>query len=59
MQPISPYNKRSVGLYRTIRFLGRGGSAEVHLARHRRTGQLVAIKFFHAYITDQKVQESF
>src|SRR2546423_15662170 len=59
MQSIGIYEKRSVGLYQTIGFLGSGGSAEVHLARHRGTRQLVAIKFLHAFVTSQKAQKSF
>ena len=37
---------RGIAGYRTLRLLGRGATAEVHLALHEASGQLVALKLF-------------
>jgi serine/threonine protein kinase len=57
MQFAGSYKKKTIGIYKTIGFLGSGASAEVHLAIHRQTRELVAIKLLHAYVTLQDIKE--
>ena len=50
-----------IGPYQHITFLDRGRSAEVHLAKHGESGELVAIKVLHEFISNrqEKTQEKF
>ncbi len=61
MDPLpDPLLGRSVGNYRLVRALGRGGMGAVYLAEHPGIGSRVAIKFLHAqHGADPSVVERF
>jgi serine/threonine protein kinase len=51
---------RSVGTYRVIKLLGKGGMGAVYMAEHPVIGSRVAIKFLHPqYATDRKIVDRF
>src|SRR6266436_8688716 len=50
---------RRLGPYRLIKLVGAGRTAEVHCARHSKTGAFVAIKLLHEFITDQSTKQKF
>src|SRR5437762_10229744 len=51
---------RSVGSYRIVKPLGKGGMGAVYMAEHPVIGSKVAIKFLHPqYATDKKIVERF
>jgi serine/threonine protein kinase len=45
-----------IGPYQCIKLLGSGGSAEVHLARHGKSEELVALKVLHEFIPEEQTQ---
>jgi serine/threonine-protein kinase len=50
----------SVGQYAAVRRIARGGCGSVYDARHRTTGQRVAVKVLHAFLAEQpKMVERF
>ena len=51
---------RTVGSYRVVKPLGKGGMGAVYMAEHPVIGSRVAIKFLHPqYATDQKIVDRF
>jgi serine/threonine protein kinase len=51
---------RSIGSYRIVKPLGKGGMGAVYLAEHPGIGSKVAIKFLHPqYATDKKIVDRF
>ena len=51
---------RSIGSYRVVKRLGKGGMGAVYMAEHPVIGSRVAIKFLHPqYATDQKLVDRF
>ena len=51
---------RSIGSYRVVKPLGKGGMGAVYMAEHPVIGSKVAIKFLHPqYATDQKIVDRF
>ena len=51
---------RSIGSYRVIKPLGKGGMGAVYMAEHPVIGSKVAIKFLHPqYATDKKIVDRF
>src|SRR5437867_12383289 len=51
---------RTVGSYRVIKPLGKGGMGAVYMAEHPVIGSKVAIKFLHPqYATDKKIVDRF
>jgi serine/threonine protein kinase len=51
---------RSIGSYRVVKALGKGGMGAVYMAEHPVIGSRVAIKFLHPqYATDKKIVDRF
>jgi serine/threonine protein kinase len=51
---------RTVGSYRVVKLLGKGGMGAVYMAEHPVIGSRVAIKFLHPqYATDKKIVDRF
>ena len=51
---------RSIGSYRVVKPLGKGGMGAVYMAEHPVIGSKVAIKFLHPqYATDKKIVDRF
>ena len=60
VEPDDPLIGRSIGSYRVVKPLGKGGMGAVYLAEHPVIGSKVAIKFLHPqYATDQKIVDRF
>ena len=60
VDPDDPLIGRTIGSYRVVRPLGKGGMGAVYLAEHPMIGSRVAIKFLHPqYATDEKIVERF
>ncbi len=60
VEPDDPLIGRSIGSYRVVRPLGKGGMGAVYLAEHPVIGSRVAIKFLHPqYSTDEKIVDRF
>ena len=51
---------RTIGSYRVVKVLGKGGMGAVYMAEHPVIGSRVAIKFLHSqYSTDKKIVDRF
>src|SRR6202158_5329970 len=51
---------RSIGSYRVVKPLGKGGMGAVYMAEHPKIGSKVAIKFLHPqYATERKIVDRF
>jgi serine/threonine protein kinase len=60
VEPDDPLIGRSIGSYRVVKPLGKGGMGAVYLAEHPMIGSRVAIKFLHPqYATDEKIVDRF